>query len=442
VRATRLRRRAWIASALIPGLLCAPLAALGQSDPGDSQKGQQKHHWSRQAEPSPELEDRPRPSQKVLERHAKALELLYDERPEEAKQELDKLYFKRMNSVGQAMILRDYGFIANAEGNREEARRRFAEAIAVPDGLLPHEATDLRYQIAMLWMQDENWQKAAETLELWFTEEPNPNSTAYYILALNYYQQEQFDKAVVPARKAVEGSDAPKESWLQLLLAIYLLDQKYQESIPILEQLVARFPNKSYFLSLSTVYGALGNFEEAAIPLQLAYEDGYLDEQENLKRLGQMLLFLNVPYRAGEVLAKEIDRKAIQPDSEALAMLANSWIAAREYDDAIEPMQRAASLADDGELYVRLAQVYVQRENWAGATAALDKALAKGDLQDPGSAHLLMGIAFYSQKNASEARRWFESATHYDAAREEAKVWIAHIDEEQAHQEATSASGG
>ena len=425
------RRRAFALGCALVGLWLVAAPPVAGQEYGESSR------WRREQKPDPELANRPQAGPKVLERHANALEHLFEERHGEARQELDKLFFKRMNPVEQAMIHLDYAYIASAEGNREEGRQRFAQAIA--SGGLYELAKDARYKIAMLWMQDEEWKQASDTLEQWFQEEPEPNANAYYILALNYYQQEAYQKALTPARKAVEMSGAPKESWFQLLLGIHLIEKDFEPAIPILEQLLALYPSRNYLLSLSTVYGALGNYEEAAIPLQLAYEQGLLTEDDHLRRLGQLLLFLNLPYRAAEVLDEGLDEELIDADAEVLAMLSNSWIAAREYEAAVDPLERAAAISDDGELYVRLAQVHVQRENWDEATGALRKALAKGSLIQTGDAHLLMGIAYYSQEKPLDARGWFESASAFESVQEEAKVWLQHIDQELAQQEAAEA---
>lgn len=416
---------------------CAVLAALCLvSAPVTGEEGSR---WTRKEAPDSDLLNRPQVGAKAKERHDAAIQHLFDENYVEARQELDKLYFKRLNPVERAMIHQDYAFIASAEGEREEARRRFR--LAIETGGLYEQTKDARYKIAMLWMQDEEWKKASDTLEQWFTEEPDPNANAYYILALNYYQQERYEEALAPARKAIEMSDAPKESWLQLVLGIHLLQKDYEAAVPVLEQLLALFPSRNYFMSLSTVHGALGNYEEAAIPLQLAYEQGLLTEDDHLRRLGQLLLFLNLPYRAAEVLEDGLEEEVIDVDSDVLAMLSNSWIAAREYEAAVDPLERAAAMSDDGELYIRLAQVHVQRENWDGATGALRKALDKGSLGQTGDAHLLMGIALYSQKRPGEARRWFQNASGYDSSEEEARIWLNHIDQELAAAAAAAAGG-
>jgi tetratricopeptide (TPR) repeat protein len=415
----------------------APSAFAETPQPG----GAEAKGWGAPSKPDPSLLNRPGLSEKNRKRYDAALEHLFEERYDEAKRELDKSYFRRMNEVEKAKFHMTYGQIAAGQGDRDEARRRFQAAIDTDGGLLPFESTDARFKIAQLWMQDEEWQEAVDTLEIWFRETPDPNASSYYILAICHYQLTEFAKALPAARKAVELGDPPQEGWIQLLLALHLLEKQYAEAAPLLEQLVSLYPKKDYFLSLSTVYGALGSFEDAAVPLQLAYEAGLIDEEPDLERLGQLLMFLNLPYRAGQLLEQSLAERKIEPDSEVLAMLSNSWIAAREYEAAIEPLEQAAEMSDDGELYVRLAQVHVQRENWDGATGALEKALAKGKLQQPGDAHLLMGIAFFSQRKPGEAQRWFESASGYEATRDEARTWLQHIAQELAVEQATTTGG-
>ncbi len=86
---------------------------------------------------------------------------------------------------------------------------------------------------------------------------------------------------------------------------------------------------------------------------------------------------------------------------------------------------------DTGDTYVRLAEVQIQRQDWPGATDALQKALAKGKLKDTGNTQLLMGIAFYSNKQPKEAKVWFQRALAYDKVKKQAETWIKHIDQEQ-----------
>jgi len=386
----------------------------GKGDDDDKGKAWQHRH-----------EIDPRTGKRLIE----ARELVSAEDYDGASKALGKLRLKSLNPLEKARVYQISAFISFGRGDLPGARANLEKTLA-ENILEPSEAADLRFQIAQLWMQEENWAETAKNLELWLTMEENPNPSSYYMLALTYYQLEDFDKALVPARQAVELSKEPRESWLQLVLAILLTRKDYEASVPVIEELVTRFPKKAYWLNLSTVQGVLGNYEEALVPLQLAYTQGLLTSDAELRRLAQLLLFLDLPYRSAKVMQQGLDEKQIESDSSAWEMLSNSWIAAREFDKAVAPLQRAADLAKGGDLYVRLAQVHIQREKWQEAAAALSQAIDKGGLDNPGDAQLLMGIAYYSQKRPERARTWFARARKHDATRQEADTWLRHIERE------------
>jgi tetratricopeptide (TPR) repeat protein len=130
------------------------------------------------------------------------------------------------------------------------------------------------------------------------------------------------------------------------------------------------------------------------------------------------------------VIEKALADNLIEGESSAYELLSNSWIAAREYEKSVVPLQRAAELSEDGEIYVRLAQVQLQREKWTEAESALKRALQKGGLQNLGSAQLLMGIVYYSQSRPHEALSWFGQATQHELSREEAQNWVKYIERE------------
>jgi tetratricopeptide (TPR) repeat protein len=368
-------------------------------------------------------------------RISRANEMMANKQHAEAHAELDKLIFRNLNPVEKVTVLRIRGYIEYGLEDNDKARDYFEQAIAVEDGMSPRNREDLRYTIAQLYLSDENWIKAIEHLNLWFDMTKTPNGGAYFLLGLAHYQNGDLGAALEPVQTAVDISAEPEQNWLQLLLALRLVKKNYKASLPIVEELVQRFPKKAYWKTLSTIHGALGNYEEALVPLQLAYTQGLLDQDAELRRLAQLLLFLELPYRAARVLDQGIEDGVIEVDPDVYEMLGNSWIAAREYEKTVDPLEKAAELAENGDLYVRLAQVHIQREKWSAATSALRHAIDKGELTKPGDARLLMGIAFYSQERPKQARRWFTQARAHEDSRNEAGTWITHIDRELAQQE-------
>ena len=222
----------------------------------------------------------------------------------------------------------------------------------------------------------------------------------------------------------------PKEAWIRLLLALHMEKKQYKQALPLVEQLVSLYPKKPYWMQLSAIYAELGEDSKALATQQLAYQEGFLTEDKELRRLAQMYLFHDLPYRAALILDKAIEEEAVASDTKALELLGNSWLAAREYDRALEPLERAAEVSEDGELFLRLGRVYIQREEWGKAAEELTKALEKGNLDEVGNVHLLLGIAIYNQKRLGPARRSFVRALDFEESNKHAQQWLKVIDRE------------
>ena len=153
-----------------------------------------------------------------------------------------------------------------------------------------------------------------------------------------------------------------------------------------------------------------------------------MTEDSEVRRLADLLLFNDVPYRGAQVLEAAIEKKIVNARRQALRE-------ARELLDRgaasttspIAPLQRAAELAPTGDMFVRLGEVQVQREDWPAAIAAIQRGVDKGQLKDPGNAQLMLGIAHYSQKNYDDAVPFFERARQSDKHRQIADSYLQAI---------------
>jgi lipopolysaccharide biosynthesis regulator YciM len=360
-----------------------------------------------------------------------AVEQLHAGKYAEARAALAKLNLERLSPYELSRAEQLFAAVEQAQGNYGAAREHINKAVA-SGGLNDQEASTARFQIAQLFMAESKWKEGVEALKQWFATAQNPNSAAYHLLAVAYYQLGDHASAVEPAQKAVDLSGGKaQESWLQLLLALRLERQEYKLAIPLIRQLVEAAPTKkTYWLQLAGVSASTGSYEEAVVPLELAYRAGLLTEDQDVQRLTQMLFQVSIPYRAAQILSKAIDQGHFKADAKTNELLASYWIGAREYQKAIQPMRRAADLSESGELYVRLAEVYIQREEWANAENVLRLGLDKGKLKNPGNAQLLMGLAVYNQKKAAEARTWFQRASEHAESRSQAEGWLRHIESE------------
>jgi tetratricopeptide (TPR) repeat protein len=358
-----------------------------------------------------------------------AIELLNMEKYAEAGQRIGTLTLDRLSPYERGKVEQILFNIAYSQEQYEKARGHLKNAID-SGGLNTVEIDQARYQSAQLYMQEEKWREGAAALEEWFKTAMNPNSAAYYLLAVAYYQQDDFNRALPPAQKAVELMDKakPNESWLSMLSALYLQREQYREAIPVLQQLVTAAPDKkTYWMQLSSVYGQMEDYSNALAIMQLANNVGLVTEDSEVRRLADLLLFNDVPYRGAQVIESAIEKKIVSLDDKLYEKLANCWIAAGEFDKSIAPLQRAAELAPTGDAFVRLGEVQVQREDWSAAIAAIQRGVDKGDLKDPGSAQLMLGIAHYSQKEYETAVSFFQRARQSDKHRQIADSYLQAI---------------
>jgi len=348
---------------------------------------------------------------------------------DEARALLQKLDLDRLNPYERALVLRVAAFVEYQAGEIEAAIQNFRKVLQ-EDILTVKEDTEIRISIAQLYASIEQWQKVIDGVNEWARYVPERTPDSHNLMAIAYYQLDNMEAAIHHAEQAVDMAPEPKEGWLTLLAALYVKAEDFTNAAPVLEELVMRFRKKEYWTQLSLIYGARDNFKGSLAVQQIAYQQGFLTEDKELRRLARGYLYNDLPYPAAEVLETGLREKKIERDAEAYELLANSWIAAREYDKSLEPLQRAAELAEDGNLYVRIGQVHIQREEWDEAVARLQQAIDKGGLKEPGNAHLLLGISLYNQQRIDGALASFGRAREHEDSRTQAEAWMGHIEKE------------
>jgi len=363
-----------------------------------------------------------------------AHEALAEEDFDEARSLMDQMSRRKgLNDHEQALMWQTYAYIQSSREQYKQAIVSFEKCLAL-DALPDAAALGTQYNLGQLYMSVERYADAVTTLEDWLGKVVNPAGGAYYLVAMAHVQLDDAKSALPYAKKAVALAKKPTESWLQLLLSLEFELKHYKEVANVLEVLIAHFPKKSYFLQLSAVYGELGRDKLVLSTLELAYVQGLLDRESELLNLAQAYLYHEIPYRAAQVLEKGLAEKLIEEDTENWKLLGDSWLHAREYDKALAPLRSAAALSDDGNLFVRIGQVHLERDEPVAAQKALEQGLAKGGLDDPGNAYLLIGISHTGVKHFAAARKAFTKAETYEKNRKAARSWLQHVERQEAIQ--------
>ena len=129
-----------------------------------------------------------------------------------ARAKLAELNFEKLSPYERARVEQLLAAMAFSEEKYSEAREHLELAIA-SGGLNTQELSSNRFQVAQSYMGEENWARAAATLESWLETAANPNSAAYYMLAAAYYQQGAEATGAAAARPRIGvGSGVPHDA--------------------------------------------------------------------------------------------------------------------------------------------------------------------------------------------------------------------------------------
>jgi tetratricopeptide (TPR) repeat protein len=235
--------------------------------------------------------------------------------PAEATRLLKKLRPDRLNPYERALVYRMLAFVAYGANQSEQAIEYFEKFLE--EEVLPiRDEARVRFNIAQLYASLQQWHEAIDWLNRWLLYVEDPDPLGFYLMGIAYYQLEDFDAAIAQTKRAVEARPEPREAWLRLLAALHAQKQDYENAAPVLEELVLRYPKKDYWVQLSLIYGAHEDYRRSLSVQQVAYAQGFLTEDKELRRLARSYLFHELPYPAARgqrgvrTPREQLDRRA------------------------------------------------------------------------------------------------------------------------------------
>ena len=405
-------------------VLVAALLMLGVAAPAAAQ----------QQGPTPELE-RKEPGVLMGERAYRrfdTIQTLYSENKFQETLTAIENYLKTdLNPYERAMGEQMYGFVLISLDRLSEAVPRFEKAIELD--ALPNQAHfNMMRSLAQLYASREQWQKSIDMMTQYLRYQPTPAPEDSIMMAQNYAQMNRYREALPWVNRAIEdGGSKAQESWYQLKLAIHFELKDYRGALPVLKILVSRWPSKlTYWETLAGAHQELNQDADALAALMAAYNGGLITTQPKLLNLVRMSMFLELPYQGGQILSKAIDAGQVEANAANLRLLLQAWTSAREYNRAGAVIDRLAPLTGEGDLFVQKARLMMEQNEWQATVDAGRQALELGNVDKPGAAWLMIGIAEMELGNLREARRAFQQAQEFDAnTRRQAREWQRFVED-------------
>ena len=373
-------------------------------------------------------------SQAVYEKLTEIQEMIEAKDFASAQRLIDDLKGKKgLSEYELAQVYNISGYSYYLQERYDDAIRSYDQMLAQPN--LPEALTLSTLKTkAQLQFTQSDYEGALVTVRELLKAVTEPSADVLMLEGQALFQLARYDEALTPIKAAIDlyrsQGQIPKENWLLLLRVIYFEQKDYEAMIDVVRELLVYYPKDTYILTLAGIYSELGDTKKQLALTEVLYEKGLISTASNVTNLANLYLLHGLPYKAAVVLEKEINDNIVDANERSLRLLSQAWYQAREDEKAIPPLKRAAEMSEDGELYVRLAQAYINLEQWGEAATAVQQALKIGGLKRVDTANIMLGMALFNQKRLEQARRAFASAAQYDRSKRAASQWIAYVDSE------------
>jgi len=264
---------------------------------------------------------------------------------------------------------------------------------AAPDSL----KKIMRPLVAQLLINDENFTEASLALADWIARDRPKEAQPYFLAGYCHYQLKEWSQAATMTRLAIDRATTFNLSWYELLAYCLVESGERDQAIEVLEAVLEKKPTEErLWNNLSNQYTIQESFRNALATMELGtnYQEAQAGEWLHMIRL---YAFLGNPDRAARILQDKLaaDQVAERPD--ALSLLADCQLLARNREDARKSLVRLAEISPDGRGHERLAELLFQDADYQRAADAYRTALERGGLKDNAKAELYLGISMWQK---------------------------------------------
>ena len=335
----------------------------------------------------------------------------------DASKKYDKAYVSRFIAIMYAQM-----------GNEEAKAIQYLKAAVEPDILNEGDQDQSLKLLADLQMQTKSYEEALVNYKAWMDFTGKSDGDTWTKIANAHYALKQLDKMIVPANNAIAAyGDKQNKNPYILKVTSYYESKKFKDAVKTLETVIQIFPeDKTWWTQLGMFYLLIEDYKKGLATLDLAYKQGFLDKESEIKTLASLYSQNQVPYKAAVLLEKYIDSGLVKRDDKNLSSLANAWHASQYIDKAAKYYGELAKMTNSAKHYSKQGMLLKQDEQFKAAIVALNKAL---DLGAKNKGRLQMSIAeshFYLEEY-KQAYKAINLAMKDPKTKKSAKGWVDFI---------------
>jgi len=282
--------------------------------------------------------------------------------------------------------------------------------------------------LADLHMQEKQYQSAISNYDAWMDFTGKSDGNTWVKISQAYGELKQLDKMITPANNAIAAfGDKHNQNPYLLKLRSYFDRKMFKESINVLETAVQLFPDKSVFWKqLASFYAMVENYPKSLATLDLAYKQGFLEKESEIKMLSSLYAQSEMPYKSAVLLEKHIGSGIVKRDDKNIASLANAWHAAQHIDKAAKYYGELAKMTNEAKHYSKQGSLLAQDEQFKKAVIALNKALELG-AKNKGRLYMSIAESHFYLGQYKKAYAAVNKAMEDPKTRKSAKGWKSFI---------------
>jgi len=343
-----------------------------------------------------------------------ALVILLDINPSK---EYDKAYVSRFIAVMYAQ-----------KGNEEKNAIKYLKLAVEPDILNEGDQDQAMKLLADLLMQTEDFRGALVNYKKWMDFTGKSDGDTWSKIAQAHYALKELDKVIAPANNAIAAyGDKHNQNPYILKITSYYERKMFKESVDVLETVVQIFPeNKQWWIQLGQFYTLIEDYDKALATLDLAYKQGFLDKESQIKVLTSLYGQAEIPNKSALILEKNIASGLIKRDDRNLAALANAWHAAQEIGKAAKYYGELAKMTNEAKHYSKQGMLLKQDEQFKPAIVALKKAIELG-VKNKGRLQMSIAESYFYLEEYKKAYAAIMKASKDPKTRKAAKGWVSFI---------------
>jgi tetratricopeptide (TPR) repeat protein len=232
------------------------------------------------------------------------------------------------------------------------------------------------------------------------------------IVATAAYQQKDYKGAIAAADRVIKAGGQPSQELLQLVLRCNYELKDSAGTTAALEQLLKYYPSTDTWSRVLEGYFQTTKHDHELMALYRLSEDtGTLTKPRMYTDMSQAMILGGFAIEGERIIQKGLAANLFTGDD--LNRAQRTADAAKKKADAERALlPKAAGMlasAKSGEEMYTVGKLYFSNGEYAKASDALTKAIAKGGIQDADAADMLLAVALARQGKKAEAGKAFDA---------------------------------